>query len=105
MRKAEKGERLRLPFSSPLPAVDRVLTELQKSRLLRVQFQVELPHSLSKLCPKLIGVRFLLKPEHDIVRKTHHDHVAVRPLPPPRLSPEVEYKVEVKVSQQRRCTS
>jgi len=87
MRKAEKGERLRLPFSSPLPAVDRMWTELQKSRLLGVQFQVELPHSLSKLCPKLIGVRFLLKPEHDIVRKTHHDHVARTPASDATLGP------------------
>src|SRR6266852_9929203 len=31
MGKAEKVERLRFPFSSPLPAVDRVWTELQES--------------------------------------------------------------------------
>ena len=43
MREAKKVERLGLPFSTPLPAVDRIRTELQKSRLLRMQFQVELP--------------------------------------------------------------
>jgi hypothetical protein len=32
MRKAEKVERLRLPFSTPLPLVDRIGTELEKSR-------------------------------------------------------------------------
>jgi len=34
VRKAEKVERLRFPFSTPLPLVDRKRTELQKSRLL-----------------------------------------------------------------------
>jgi len=42
MRKAQEVERLRLPFSSPLPLVDRVRTELQKSRFLGMQLQVEL---------------------------------------------------------------
>src|SRR6267378_3349773 len=45
MRKAKEIKRLRLPFSTPLPVVDRIWTEFQKSRLLGMQFQVELPHS------------------------------------------------------------
>jgi putative membrane protein len=45
VRKAEKVERLRLPFSSLLPVVDRVRTVFQKSRFLGMQLQVELPHS------------------------------------------------------------
>src|SRR6266581_7080587 len=32
--KAEKVERLRFPFSTPLPLVDRIRTKFQKSRLL-----------------------------------------------------------------------
>src|SRR5580693_1577209 len=36
MRKAEKVERLRLPFSTPLPLVDRIVTHLEPSRLLSV---------------------------------------------------------------------
>src|SRR6266850_3374290 len=48
VRKSEKVERLRFPFSTPLPLVDRVRTELEKSRFLRVQFQIELLHSLSE---------------------------------------------------------
>src|SRR5207245_2041633 len=57
MRKAEKVERLRLPFSTPLPLVDRMRTELQQSRLLGMQLQVELLHSFREFCPKLIGIR------------------------------------------------
>src|ERR1700733_10310551 len=37
MRKAKKVERLRLPFSGPLPLVDRIRTELEKSRFLGMQ--------------------------------------------------------------------
>ena len=43
VRKAKKVERLRFPFSTPLPLVDRIRTEFQKSRFLGMQFQVELP--------------------------------------------------------------
>src|ERR1700676_2083655 len=59
MRKAEKVERFRLPFSTPLALVDRIRTELQKSRFLGMQFQVELPHSFREFYPKLIGFRFV----------------------------------------------
>src|SRR6202035_4219051 len=61
MRKAEKVERLRLPFSTPLPLIDRRRTEFQKSRFLGMQLQVELLHSLSKFCPKLVGLRLALE--------------------------------------------
>jgi hypothetical protein len=39
VRKAERIERLRLPFFTPPPLVDRIRTELQKSRLYGMQFQ------------------------------------------------------------------
>jgi hypothetical protein len=58
VRKAEKVERLRFPFSTPLPLVDRIRTELEQSRFLRAQFQIELLHSLSEFRPELIGIRF-----------------------------------------------
>src|SRR5207248_5430135 len=53
VRKAEKVERLRLPFSSLLLVLDRKRTKFQKSRLLGLQLQMELPHSLGEFCPKL----------------------------------------------------
>ena len=49
MRKAEKVERLRLPFSAPLPLVDRKWTELQQARFLGVQLQVELLHAFREV--------------------------------------------------------
>src|SRR5437588_10727541 len=105
VRKAEKAECLGLPFSTPLAVLDRERTELQKSRLLGMQLQVELPHSLRKFHPELIGIRFHLKAKHDIVRKTHHDDISVRPLPTPRLGPQVEHVMKIDVGQERRSTS
>jgi hypothetical protein len=95
VRKSEKVERLRLPFSTPLPLVDRIRTEFQQSRFLGVQFQIELLHSLSKFRPKLVGIRLAVKSNHDVVRETHHDYLAVRPLLPPCLDPQVEYVMKI----------
>jgi hypothetical protein len=61
MREAQEVERLRFPFTAPLPVVDRKRTEFQKLRLLGMQLQVELSHSRAEFCPKLIGIRFLLE--------------------------------------------
>src|SRR5260370_10310246 len=91
IREAKKVERLVLPFSTPLPAVDRIRTELQKSRLLGMQFQVELPHSFREFRPKLIGIRFIPESNHDVVRESHDDDIAVCALLTPPLDPQVEY--------------
>ena len=105
VRKAEKVECLGLPFSTPLPVVDRKWTKLQQSRFLGMQFQVELLHSFREFHSKLIGIRFAVKAHHDVVRESHHDDIAVRPLLTPGLDPQIEYVVKVDVGQQRRGTS
>ncbi len=105
MCEAKKVERFRLPFSTPLPLVDRKRTELQQSRFLRMQFQLELPHSFRKFRPKLIGIRFAVKAHHDVVRESHHDDIAVRALLTPCLDPQIEYVVKIDVCQKRRSYS
>src|SRR5467141_1056512 len=105
MRKAQEVERLRFPFSTPLPLVDGIRTKLQKSRLLGMQFQVELLHSFRKFRPKLIGIRFAVESHHDVIREAHHDHIAVCPLLTPRLDPQIEYVMKIDVGQKRRSTS
>src|SRR6266478_6490194 len=105
MRKSEEVERLRLPFSTPLPLVDRMRTELQQSRFLGMQLQVELLHAFREFRPELLGIRLAVKSNHDIVRKTNHDDLAVRPLLTPCLDPQVEYVMKVDVGQQRRGTA
>src|SRR6267142_2103720 len=105
MRKAQEVERLRFPFSTPLPLVDGIRTKLQKSRLLGMQFQVELLHSFRKFRPKLIGIRFAVESHHDVIREAHNDHIAVCPLLTPRLDPQIEYVMKIDVGQKRRSTS
>src|SRR6267378_6921590 len=105
MRKSEEVERLRLPFSTPLPLVDRMRTELQQPRFLGMQLQVELLHAFRKFRPKLVGIRLAFKSNHDVVRETHHDDLAARPLLTPCLDPQVEYVMKIDVSQERRCTA
>ena len=102
MRKAEKVERLRLSFTTPLPLIDRMRTELQQSRFLGMQLQVELLHAFREFRPKLIGIRLAVESNHDVVRETHHDDIAVRPLLTPRLDPQVEYVMKVDIRQKRR---
>src|ERR1700730_7814918 len=105
MRKAEKVERLRLPFSTPLPLVDRMRTELQQPRFLGMQLQVELSHAFGEFRPELVGIRLAVKSNHDVVSKSHHDDIAVRPLLTPCFDPPIEYVVKIDVSQQRRGTT
>src|SRR5258706_14458988 len=105
MREAEKAECLGLPFSTPLPVVDRKRTKFQQPRFLGMQCQVELPHSLGEFRPELFGIRFALESNHDIVSESHHDDITVRPLSTPRLDPQVEHIMKIDVRQKRRCTS
>src|SRR5467141_2143340 len=105
MRKEEKVKRLRFPCSTPLPLIDRIRTELQKSRFLGMPFQVELLHTFRKFRSKLIGIRFAVESHHDVVRESHDDDIAVCPLLTPRLDPQIEYVMKIDVSQKRRCTS
>ena len=105
VREAKKIERLRFPFSTPLPLVDRKRTKLQQPRFLGMQFQVELRHSFRKFCPELIGIRFAVKAHHDVVSESHHDHIAVRPLLTPCLDPQIEYVMKIDVRQKGRGTS
>src|SRR3989441_12342391 len=99
VRKAEEIERLRFPFSMPLPLVDRIRTKLQKSRLLGMQFQVELSHSFRKFRSELIGIRLAVESHHDVIREAHDDDITVCPLLTPRLDPQVEYVMKIDVGQ------
>src|SRR6266481_5103053 len=105
MREEEKTECLGLPFSTPLPVVDRKRTKFQQPRFLGMQCQVELPHSLGEFRPELFGIRFTLESNHDIVSESHHDDITVRSLSTPRLDPQVEHVMKIDVRQKRRSTS
>ncbi len=89
MREAGQVERLRLPFSAPLPVSSRKRSELQKPRLVGMRFKTELPKPLGKFRPKLLGIRFAQESKHDVVRVPDDDYIAVRlpSAPPSRASP------------------
>jgi hypothetical protein len=105
VRKAEEVESFRFPFSASLPVLDRKRSKLQQPRFLGMQFQVELLHPFREFRPKLIGIRFIPKSNHDVVRESHDDDIAVRALLTPRLDPQVEDVVKIDVRQKRRSTS
>src|SRR3989454_10324948 len=88
VRETEEVERLGLPLSAPPSVFGSEWPEFQKTRLLGMQLQSELPKSFDKLCPEPLGVRFALESNHDVVRKPHDDHVAAGLLPSPCLHPE-----------------
>src|SRR5208282_2155930 len=101
----EKIEGLRLAQTDALSVLRRMASELEESRLYRLQSQRELLHAYVKFLPKLIGLVFEVESNHDVVGITHHDYIAARPLPSPCLDPEIEDIMEVDIRQQRRCTS
>ena len=68
VRKAEEVERLRLPFSAPLPVLDCIRSKLQQPRLDGMQFKIELAHSLREFVPKLLSISFGLEPNHESSR-------------------------------------
>src|SRR5438552_16046596 len=75
------------------------------SRFLCMQLQIELPHAFCNFLSKLFGIRLVPKSNHDVIRKSHHDHVTVRSLLSPCLDPQVECVMKIDVRQQRRSTS
>jgi hypothetical protein len=90
MCEAQKVERLRFPFSTPPPLVDRMRTELQQSRLHGMQFQVELLQAFRKLRPELVSIRFAVKSNHDVISLSHDDDIAVCALLTPRLDLQIK---------------
>src|SRR5580704_10153141 len=48
--------------------------------------------------------RFVPKSNHDVIRKTYDDDIAVRSLLTPRLDPQVENVMKIDVRQKRRGT-
>jgi hypothetical protein len=70
-----------------------------------MQFQAELPKPLGEFRKKLFGIHFALESNHNVVRVPHDNHIAVRLLSTPCLSPQIERVMKVDIRQQRRCTA
>ena len=67
MLEAKEVKGLRLAQTSALSVRRRVASELEQSRLFRVQFQLELLHSFFQFRPEHFGLAFELESNHDVV--------------------------------------
>jgi hypothetical protein len=97
VREAEEGERLRLAKTPRLPVPGGEPSELDQPRLLGIQLQGELRQPSAKLRLEPLGVIPVLKAHHAVVRKTRDDHVTMRVLASPLVSPQVKDVVQVDV--------
>src|SRR5690242_16360733 len=87
MRKSQKVERLRLPFSSLFPVDFGKPPELNPARLVWVQFQPELPQPLPKFLQEPVRVSPMLKTENIIVGISDDNDITSRALPAPGVHP------------------
>src|SRR6516225_280063 len=102
MREAKEVEGLRLAFPSSFPVLFGVPPELDPARLVRMQFQSELPQPFTQLLAKTVCVGSPLEPEDDVIRIAEDDHLASRILLAPDVHPEIEHIVEIDVGKERR---
>src|SRR5260370_599384 len=105
MREPQKVKGFRFPFAPLLPVLARKPPKFQKTRFLRVQFQVELFHPFLQFSQEPLGFRLCLESHHHVVSKPHHDHFSAGDLPPPGLAPLVKGVMKVHVRQQWRCAA
>jgi hypothetical protein len=102
---SKKRERLRFLLAPLAPVHGRKPAELQQPRLFRVKLQAELRQPFPKLFQEPLGIRFALKPHHQIVRVADNNHLPARHFPPPCFHPKVENVVKIHIGQQRRNDS
>jgi hypothetical protein len=69
---AEKIEGLRLAQTKALSVRRRMASELEESRLFRVQFQLEFRHAFSEFFPELFGFRLELESSYGIGLTLRH---------------------------------
>src|SRR5271163_2391082 len=98
MREAQKIERLGLSLTAPLPVFSRIPAKLQKPRLVGMQLQPELAQSLRQFLPTLLGLRLVLKSQHEVIGEPDHDYLAPRSLLTPCPDPQVERVVQIHVA-------
>jgi hypothetical protein len=93
----KEREGFRLPFSA-LPTIGRrEASELDQSRLLRMDLQSKLRQPFLKVAQEPLRVRLVLKAGNKIVSVANDDDVTPRDLLPPDLDPEVENVMQVEI--------
>src|SRR4030095_1245818 len=99
--KPKKVKGLRLSFSPPTPIWLRIPAKLNQACLLRVKFQPKAGQQLPKPAYQPFSVFLSLKPNNEVIRKPHHDHVPSRFSSPPLLNPKIKHIVQIDVGQKR----
>src|SRR3984957_11859314 len=102
MREAKEVEGLPLAFSSSFPVLFGIPPELDPARLIRVQFQSELPQPFSQLLAKTVCVSSPLEAEDDVIRIAEDDYLTSGALLAPDVHPEIEHIVEIDIGKERR---
>src|SRR5260370_7251358 len=87
MREPQEVKGFRFPFAPLLPVLGRKAPKFQKTRFLRVQFQVELFHPFLQFSQEPLAFPLFLESHHHLVSKPHPDHFSPPDLPPPALPP------------------
>ena len=100
MLEAQKGERLRFPFSTFVPVLPGETPEPDQPGLVFVQFQPILAQLFPQLLEELLRFVLVLEPNDGIIRVTDDDDVLARNLPP-LVCPQIEYVVQVDVREKR----
>jgi hypothetical protein len=91
----------RAPITAFLSVRARKATELDESRLLRMQFQPEVREPFAQLREEPLGLDSMLEPNNKVIGKTYHDDITACLLLSPSLDPQVEHIVQVDIGQQR----
>ncbi len=92
-------ERLRFAKAAPRSILGRKAAELDQTRLVRMQREVELLHPPLQVSVKALGVSLMLKAGNNIVCVAHEDDVAVCVVMTPPVRPQVEDVMEIDVRQ------
>ena len=69
MDETQELEGFRLPLTAPSPVLRGVPPKLQQTRFVRVQRQAKLTQPLPQGFQKLLGIRSVLEPNDEVVRK------------------------------------
>src|SRR3954447_11353878 len=101
MRQSQKVKSLWFTRAALLPAFRRESAKLNQPRFLGMQLQAELPETLLQFSQASLRVRAMLESHNEVIDVAHHDYLAIRPLLPPLLNPQVEHVVEIGIRQQR----
>jgi hypothetical protein len=105
MRESQEVECFGSPLIAPLPVIDRIGTEFQKPRFLRVQRQTKLSESLLQFSQTPFRFSPVLKSNHEVIRPPDNDDVTLSLRLPPVLDPQIEDVMKEDVRQQRRNDS